>query len=560
MDDQVLSSLVLCLNSLTASKECFINLKSQEFCSSIVFYYNTLFNDEEMVHNIEMLIIRMKKNVYEYANIEIDVEKLKEGDLNQKEYLLQLLFVYGMNSLKKNEFIRRIGDLSSKQQDLLYSLLQKLSCYNCQISFSLQWLESMPISGIPFDFCFNIGSETRYCYKIMASVLSKKVRELISTDPCSRVFSLLPTTNIESFDQVLGLLSGKNISITLQNWKYFYSIGMQLGIDSIIDSSMKIGRTILTPPLVIYGIIQETSDENETEIYYQYAAENIWDVLQTDQFKKMITPGPFLRILAHPSLGEYNHSCLFKILVGLFEQQCDEISNMLEYVDPSRLSQNDFKKYMSIFPLKIISNDLWKVFIDRISTFTNSFKSFSYDPHNQFNGIMHYLNPPKGNAALSHEIELFADCENDKCWILLEYSGSNMNSPWHGKSENDSAITFNFLEKKVGITGYLIRTSSPGKKRFPKAWIVYGSDDEKTWYILDKQKDAPLNDKYQVGVFSTNPQREYRLIRFQFTENWASNRGFPFVGISCIELFGDLFRKDEGQIKNKIIGLANEYQ
>lgn len=123
--------------------------------------------------------------------------------------------------------------------------------------------------------------------------------------------------------------------------------------------------------------------------------------------------------------------------------------------------------------------------------------------------------------------------EKKTCFV----SGGKLNS-W---------IKYDFIDKKIYPTHYLIRSSHNNKRGSNNmlSWVCEGSntDEENDWKILDSRNDVSyLNDagafhKFEIQI-SLQPNECYRYLRIRQTKPNASNGNY--LVISALEYYGSI--------------------
>lgn len=108
----------------------------------------------------------------------------------------------------------------------------------------------------------------------------------------------------------------------------------------------------------------------------------------------------------------------------------------------------------------------------------------------------------------------------------------------------DGWIEFDFLDRKVQITSYTIRTSQNYQYfMHPKSWKIIGSNDQVRWDLIDIQ-----NDKQEMNGFTKqyrytcnrNNDQFYRYIRYVQLDSWGNATSKNYINLTCIEFFGSI--------------------
>ena len=123
------------------------------------------------------------------------------------------------------------------------------------------------------------------------------------------------------------------------------------------------------------------------------------------------------------------------------------------------------------------------------------------------------------------------------------------------KSESDSYIEFDFIDKKIQLKSYLIYSNgNPSNIGYhPRSWRIVGYDDKNdqySWKLLDRhENESVLNSPNIECVFeckSCHSANKYRYIRYIQEANFASCGLTPNnynVNIGGFDLFGTIFNE-----------------
>ena len=120
----------------------------------------------------------------------------------------------------------------------------------------------------------------------------------------------------------------------------------------------------------------------------------------------------------------------------------------------------------------------------------------------------------------------------------------------NGEDDTEGWIEFDFNDKKINLKTYHIRSSHNYN---PKSWRIEGSNDKKSWDVLDYQKDAiKLSEHYEEENFECKPNETYyRFIRYVQIEQWTNDID-KIINIADIKFFGTI-NNSEG-IMNEDLG------
>lgn len=129
---------------------------------------------------------------------------------------------------------------------------------------------------------------------------------------------------------------------------------------------------------------------------------------------------------------------------------------------------------------------------------------------------------------------------------VIKYDGENINKHYFNDyqthpNENDGWIQFDFVERKINLTSYTLRTSSDNESYHAKSWRIVGSNDCIEWDVLDQQIDnSSMNGMYEKHRFECNKNNNYyQYIKFIQDDSFYPRRPHN-IYMTCIELFGSI--------------------
>lgn len=177
-----------------------------------------------------------------------------------------------------------------------------------------------------------------------------------------------------------------------------------------------------------------------------------------------------------------------------------------------------------------------------------------YYDNNKFNGIFSYIKQSTNGVVngKNDHLRLKGRGKNPCHQLsnLLLYDDANIDRGYvnvkNGFPEIQDFIEFDFVNRKINMTSYTIRTIYNETNVYhPKTWKMIGSNDQIKWEIIDmKENNGELNGPYRCCHFEcTTTGQYYRYIRYVQIDNWhlPYNREFRYyIGLSAIEFFGSI--------------------
>lgn len=212
---------------------------------------------------------------------------------------------------------------------------------------------------------------------------------------------------------------------------------------------------------------------------------------------------------------------------------------------------------------EIIQNELPKIIhvlknhITKIFETTKSDKSTKTEKSNQvkiefkkdeLNGVFQYLQKNYGDdLEKKNLLKISGGGQKNPDYPLtnlIKFNENDRNQYYYNfnksiPNENDNWIEFDFMNNKINISSYTIRTKTVN--HCPSSWKIIGSNNHKNWELIDRQINNPeLNGSYKQHRFDIeNNNNYYRYIRYVQESSWHNNPQFKYcIYLTCFEFFG----------------------
>lgn len=406
------------------------------------------------------------------------------------------------------------------------------------------------------EFTFLVNGECVTTTRNKACAISSKICYILRTDPTMCQYSInFPVPEGESskelFAQFMKSISAP-ISIEEKQIPVFQSISLQLQTDdilSLIPLRIKDVNTAIT-------MLQYDSSNSES---LEYLAHNITDFLASEKAQKMDID--ILRTVLMMFFEEENNWKEAKSVFEIIAKFDDSVFLPLVYVLPfnflshkemitfiSRLNESDSFYFPEI--LECLKLYFSQEFVDPSPPRSESMSEI-IENDTMFNGIFSYIKRVSGsNPALNGAVKLTnmgSHSPTDPISNILEYdedtlNGSFFNDYQRKPSAEHNWIEFDFIDKKVALTGYSIRSSGgPADNEHAASWKIIASNDQETWVTIDeKQRNEDLNGRYAAQKFLIDsPSEFYRYIRYiQLDSHWQDH---PYnIFLTAFEFFGSI--------------------
>ncbi|KAH0786000.1 F5/8 type C domain containing protein [Histomonas meleagridis] len=178
----------------------------------------------------------------------------------------------------------------------------------------------------------------------------------------------------------------------------------------------------------------------------------------------------------------------------------------------------------------------------------NEINSMRFEPHTisktyipfvgrSLNGIISYLSQKvNGNVHEKGIIKITSSTsDHNNCFQVANIEWKDI---WFTEDQPDQWIKFDFIDKRVLISHYTIKTHK-FKTCHIKSWVIEGSNDSNVWDVIDIRSINVLNgpNKYQTFPCD-NVEMPYKCIRLRMTGK--NSRGDNVLALSNFELFGEL--------------------
>ena len=168
-----------------------------------------------------------------------------------------------------------------------------------------------------------------------------------------------------------------------------------------------------------------------------------------------------------------------------------------------------------------------------------------------FNGILNYLERKYGKDLLGKKIINLTASSTTNGYELKSILDYNNDNVWFSECPSEYQwLWIDMINHPIKLNGYSIQSNHQGY--YLKSWIIEGSNDDqpnKKWEEIDKRvNNNDLNGSNNVSYFriSKNSQ-SFRYIRLRMIDknhSNSSNNSDYYLGLSKLELFGDLYESN----------------
>lgn len=419
-----------------------------------------------------------------------------------------------------------------------------------KISISSSGLRNVLQLKLPQDFEFIVGGVSYKCSCFLASYLSPRVANQLSSDRtnCSFIINIDDRNNV--FKKIVSFMEGYSIIILEDEREIIMNFGKILGNEQIVKECMRFPSPTLENALecLEFQIKHEILDKNTLD----FAAENLCSFTQ-DKIVSMST-NMFELILQNKKLRISNENQLFS-LVNLY-LKCNISANansLLGYIMIENLSSSNLQKFILLLNGNDISGNIWRGIQTRLMNEATGKQSFTSEIPHEFeksieynterDGIFSYLNETyEGNLCHKGIIGLFSSSfysVNNEDMI-----DKSKNGTYGTNNRKKSFITFDFKDRSILLSHYTIQSyQSARNNAHLKNWKIQGSHDGINFVTIDKQINCEaLNGPEKISTFTISEKKNYqpyRFIRLIAGKNWRNDY---YILLSNIEFYGTIYK------------------
>lgn len=465
------------------------------------------------------------------------------------------MFFISRNDIEKNfknfkNFILNIEKLFCKMSNL------------AKIQLQTSAILDVPIHNYEKTFTFIVNGEEIHTPKIISDLLSPKISENHISDPTTETFTI-NTRNKGHFSTILSLLTFQEKTIPADELPF---------VSEVLEILQNKHFNVILPKRReeikfdnIFELIKE--HENNEVLYKQYLDEEI-DFLSENFFQlneeqeeriRELTFCTIERILSNfDKLQLVDENQLLRVVNGLYKSD-SKYSVLYKYVVFTFVDEHEMSEFVEFFDISDIDGGVWlslaerlkqKVFLRETHSALKRFKHFGtvfYCKHDEaFDGIIRHLQK-ESNGNIKSVIDITSSSLHGSSWSpynVCLFEDKDKDKYFHTKDEQNSWILFDFKERKIIPSNYIIKSSPYGQNgNNPKTWKLEGSNDKSSWEPLDEQRDCPyFNGQYLVHTFDIKKRvtTPFRYIRMTQTgPNWQDNR-YHYFTLGSIEFYGSL--------------------
>ena len=430
--------------------------------------------------------------------------------------------------------------------------MKKFAFY--EFNFDYENAKEIPYHLYDNNFTFIVDNKQYETNRVVADLLSPKIRKSHQTDPLMNSF-IINTNNLFNnfdFNKILSLVNFETISLEIEEAKYFQFIFSILGNEKVFEKLITKYSTKLEKSNVIERILNKQkyfeifNQTNSFQFNFEeFLKEEIdfiskhFDEIEQKSIENL-NEEILLLILSNENLQIKSEDFLMNFILDFYEKTKN--SSLFEFIIFENVNEESPQRFFNIFEIDDLNLKIWTQLFKRIlkstesksnsktnkNTEQNNFLEFPLKNPTKLNGIFRYLhNEAGGNPHDKGIIEITSSSIYSSDYHPKFSVDLDENNCFQTKNESNSWICFDFKDMKVELSNYSIKSLSngPNQNHHLRNWKIETSNDQKEWTEIDNhQDDQTLNNDRAIGTFNTKQNGFSRFIRLRQTgPNWYQN-------------------------------------
>ncbi|OHT11471.1 hypothetical protein TRFO_19116 [Tritrichomonas foetus] len=397
------------------------------------------------------------------------------------------------------------------------------------------------------DFHFKIGKRLYPCNQFHAQFISPKVSKQLITDASNSKFEIKANGSRyhKVFKHFIKILNGEEISVKLKYADVFIDICQQLGNVELLDTIYSLSQQEITTENAIQLLQLKNSFGGKIKQEANFIASN-FDAFPEEDLMNLSTDLLF-DILSNTNLTIDSEDYVFNFIKKLIDKD-SKAKYLLSTVNVINLSSENLSKYFSMISFEDLTSEMWVKISKKFappnenSEDNNIHIDFPTNINEPFNGIIFHLNQENsGNCYKKGIVDIKASSNGfNDCSDLID---NNFRGSWCSEEHSRSWWMIDFKQNRVSLCGYTLKTQSGGVGAgHLKNWKLEGSNNEKSWTVLDSQaNNFDLNGSSLTHTWNIKLSQPYRYIRIRTTG--LNHRGYKSLYIAGIEFFGNIINE-----------------
>lgn len=381
----------------------------------------------------------------------------------------------------------------------------------------------VPLNNYEKDFTFIVNGKEFQTTKVIADLLSPKISNSHLLDPTISHI-IINTRSQGNFQRFLNLQKFELENISSDELLFFGEIIEQLGTENVDINIAKVDITIdnvLNCLLHDFPFRHLYSQQIEEEI--EFISKNFIEIEQNQQSSLLNLPKELLSsILSNPNLVIESEDKLLNFINELYLKS-NEYSILYEYILFANVQSSSINDFLTVFDFNDLNSSSWHSISNRLKQKVNQTESFQNSKRYKFketksacndikytgeafNGIFNYF---RKHSNIQDEVKITASSVGQgNIESIVQINSPNL--PFNTQDKRESWVCFEFINHKVALTNYTIRSNNWGAgSHHLKSWVIEGSKDKQKWDIIDDVKNCSfLNGSNYVHTFSVQNQNK----------------------------------------------------
>ncbi|EAX92711.1 hypothetical protein TVAG_220740 [Trichomonas vaginalis G3] len=399
----------------------------------------------------------------------------------------------------------------------------------CSIPFLSRWQ----------DFEINHLDKKYYVSGQILSAVSPVVKNLITKE---KVFHYQLPPIPGNIQDLLDLITGKEIFISDSNVLFLFSCASCLQIEDLIHHTNGALAAVADKNEIITLVSRLKEKDVDITNICQFISASIDKFIRLEKFKR-IDISILTKIIDSPALNCVDTGSLFTYIVSRFPESPTEFSKLLQiicnnYLNPITLSIilkspnidiNSLKE--SLIPVLVNGSGCTSILYD------NSQTIIPYEFGKEMSGLFEYF---RSHHVLSTSVDISASSTFDENYSIKNLLNTNRSQYFASKSGPVEFIQIHILTGSLAPTHYTLVSCESGISNLaPCTWTLSGSNNGKTWTLLDSQSNNnSLFFPEKAVIFPINKESWRSFSYFQFTQYDSGGIKNKKLLLAGIELFG----------------------
>lgn len=438
-----------------------------------------------------------------------------------------------------------------------------------QIKLTTNFVLTVPFQIYEKDFTFIVNNTKYNTNKIFADILSPKISRIHLTDPTFDTFSI-NTKSKGDFNNVLNLLNFQYNKIPTEEVPFMIEVIEILEIKSVKSNFYR------KPLITVFNVIDIINEQQKCSVFYKdllqgeidFLSSHFYEIAENQKEKlKALNFETIQRIVENENLVLKSEDQLLSFVNELNALNSD-FSILYGYVNFLNVSLTSIANFLNTFDIENINQRIWNNIAMRLqneivlnssdSSVMHSIqkenekvdkkdekedinvKNILFDGKDEFDGIINHLR----KELVPIEVTASSTLDDKHLPANVIFYNNNNIRYFCSKDLENSFVCIDFKDYSVIPLRYAIcgeNSSLLDKRLNPKEWIIEGSNDGISWYVIDFQKDVlftSTRNYMHVFTIQYNNENSFRYLRMRMTgKNWEDNYTFK---LGSIEFFGKL--------------------